>query len=225
MDKSLGDIMTFLKMKGIDKNTIIIFMSDNGGLSLSSIRGGTKHTQNLPLRAGKGSLYEGGIREPMIVKWPDVVKPKMVSDQYLQIQDFFPTILEMAGVKKYKTVQTLDGKSFLNVLKTHHPIDTTRALIWHYPNKWINDTTEALCFVSAIRIGRWKLLYLMKEARLELYNLENDIGEKTDLSVQFPIKTRELATLLTRQLKEWDAQMPVHKKTGKVVPWPDKLLK
>jgi arylsulfatase A-like enzyme len=225
MDKSLGDIMKFLKTKGIDKNTIIIFMSDNGGLSLSSIRGGTKHTQNLPLRAGKGSLYEGGIREPMLVKWPGVVKPGTISDQYLQIQDFYPTILEMAGVKKHTTHQTLDGKSFVNVLKNHKASDTTRALIWHYPNKWTNDTTEALCFVSAIRIGNWKLLYLMREARMELYDLGNDIGEKNDLSVQFPAKTRELATVLTKQLKEWNAQMPIVKKTGKTVPWPDEILR
>jgi arylsulfatase A-like enzyme len=225
MDKSLGDVMNFLKMKGIEKNTVIIFMSDNGGLSLSSIRGGTKHTQNLPLRAGKGSLYEGGIREPMIVKWQGVVKPGTTTDQYLQIQDFYPTILEMAGVENYKTVQTIDGKSFVYALKTHQSIDTTKALIWHYPNKWINDTTEALCFTSCIRIGNWKLLYLMKEARLELYNLKNDIGERNDLSVQFPAKTIELATMLTKQLKEWNAQMPVDKKTGKVVPWPVEILK
>jgi len=225
MDKSLGDIMKFLKTKGIEKNTIIIFMSDNGGLSLSSIRGGTKHTQNLPLRAGKGSLYEGGIREPMLVKWPGVVRPGTISDQYLQIQDFYPTILEMAGVKKHTTHQTLDGKSFVNVLKNHKASDTTRALIWHYPNKWTNDTTEALCFVSAIRIGNWKLLYLMREARMELYDLGNDIGEKNDLSVQFPAKTRELATVLTKQLKEWNAQMPIVKKTGKTVPWPDEILR
>lgn len=225
MDKSLGDIMNFLKKKGIDKNTIIIFMSDNGGLSLSAYRGGKQHTQNLPLRAGKGSLYEGGIREPMLVKWPGVVKPRTVSDQYLQIQDFYPAILEMAGIKDYKTVQTIDGKSFVNILRNQKYTDTTRALIWHYPNKWINDTTEALCYVSAIRIGDWKLLYLMRDDKLELYNLKNDIGEKNDLSAQFPAKARDMAAILSKQLKAWNAQMPLEIKTGKPVPWPDEVLK
>lgn len=225
MDKSLGDIMDFLIKKGIDKNTIIIFMSDNGGLSLSSIRGGKQHTQNLPLRAGKGSLYEGGIREPMLVKWPNVVKPNTVSDQYVQIQDFYPAILEMAGINNYKTAQTIDGKSFVNVLKNQTSLDTTRALIWHYPNKWTNDTTEALCFASAIRIGDWKLLYLMRDARIELYNLKNDVGEKADLSAVFPLKTKEMATILTNQLKAWNAQMPFERKTGQSVPWPDEIIK
>jgi len=90
-------------------------MSDNGGLSAHA-RGGVKHKHNLPLNSGKGSAYEGGIREPMIVKWPGKVKAGSRTDDYLIIEDFFPTILEMAGVKKYKTVQTIDGKSFVPML-------------------------------------------------------------------------------------------------------------
>ena len=111
-------------------------MSDNGGLSLTPPRSGEPHTQNLPLKAGKGSVYEGGIREPMIVKWPEMVKPLTVANQYVIIDDFFPTILEMAQVKKYKTIQTVDGKTFLPILKNPNYVDTTRTLIWHSPNKW-----------------------------------------------------------------------------------------
>jgi arylsulfatase A-like enzyme len=225
MDKSLGDIMTYLKAQGIEKNTIIIFISDNGGLSLSTVRGGKKHTQNLPLRAGKGSLYEGGIREPMLVKWPEVVKPGTFTNQYIQIQDFYPTILEMAQIKQYKTQQSIDGQSIVPLLKDPQRNDTTRVLIWHYPNKWISDTTEAVCFASAIRKGDWKLIYLMREARLELYNLKNDLGEKDDLSKQYPVKTKELAKELTLQLKAADAQMPAETKTGLSVSWPNEVLK
>ena len=213
--------MAYLKENKIENNTIIIFMSDNGGLSLTPPRGGKPHTQNLPLRAGKGSLYEGGIREPMIVKWPGVVKPKTVADQYLQIQDFFPTILEMAGISNYKTIQAVDGVSFLPVLKNPQYADSSRELIWHYPNRWTTDTTEALCFASAIRQGNWKLIYKMKEKKIELYNLKNDIGEQNDLSAKYPEKTKELARLLTAKLKSYDAQMPTYKASGKSVEWPE----
>jgi len=225
MDKSLGDVMAYLKENKIEDNTIIIFMSDNGGLSLVPPRGGKPHTQNLPLRAGKGSLYEGGIREPMIVKWPGVAEPKTIADQYLQIQDFFPTILEMAGIMNSKTVQDIDGKSFMPVLKNSRYADTSSVLIWHYPNRWTTDTTEALCFVSAIRQGNWKLIYKMKEKKLELYNLKNDIGEQKNLSSENPQKTKEMAHLLTVKLKSYDALMPTYKATGKSAAWPEDILK
>ena len=102
MDKSLGDFMDYLKKEGIADNTVIMFMSDNGGNSIAKAKGGEKHTQNLPLREGKGSVYEGGIREPMIVKWPGVVKPGTRMNQPVIIEDFFPTLLDIAGVKKCK---------------------------------------------------------------------------------------------------------------------------
>lgn len=113
MDKSLGDLMDWLDKNDEADNTIIIFMSDNGGLaSEPAWRDGELHTQNYPLNSGKGSLYEGGIREPMIVKWPGVVSPGTRCDKYLMIEDFYPTILEMAGVQNYRTVQPLDGNQF-----------------------------------------------------------------------------------------------------------------
>lgn len=223
MDKSLGDVMDFLEAKKVDKNTIIIFMLDNGGLSLVPPRGGQKYTHNLPLKAGKGSLYEGGIREPMIVKWPGVVKPGSTSNQYLHVIDFFPTVLELAGIKKYKTVQPVDGISFVPYLKDPAKIDTSRALIWHYPNRWTTDDTHAFCYTSAIRLGDWKLVYLMKQQKLELYNLKNDLGEEHDLSKSYPLKVKELAVKLTRQLKDYKAQMPVYISSGREALWPDEI--
>ena len=223
MDKSLGDIMDFLQQKKIDKNTIILFMSDNGGLSLAPPRGGQPHTQNLPLRAGKGSVYEGGIREPMIVKWPAFVKPASVTKQPVIIEDFFPSILEMAGIKNYKTIQQVDGKSFVSILKNPNLNRSDRFLIWHYPNNWTGTDGPGINYFSAIRLGDWKLVYSMRTKTLELYNLKADIGEQNNLAAQFPDKVKNLATLLTQQLKKADAPMPTYKETGKIVPWPDEL--
>jgi arylsulfatase A-like enzyme len=223
MDKSLGDIMDYLKQKNIDKNTIIIFMSDNGGLSLAPPRGGEPHTQNLPLRAGKGSVYEGGIREPMIVKWPGIVKPATVNNQPIIIEDFFPTILELAGVKNYKTIQQVDGKSFVGLLKNPKSKIIERPFIWHFPNKWINEDGPGINYFSAIRLGNWKLVYSMRNKTLELYNLKTDLSELNNLAAKYPDKVKELAGRLTKELKKTNAPMPTYKATGAKVPWPDEL--
>jgi len=118
MDKSLGDLMDYLVQNKLDQNTYILFMSDNGGLSLSPPRTAPEHSQNYPLKQGKGSLYEGGIRVPMIVSGPGI-QQKSVSKQYVGIEDFFSTILDIAAVKKYKTVQQVDGQSFLPFCMMH----------------------------------------------------------------------------------------------------------
>src|SRR5699024_4723379 len=130
-------------------------------------------------------VYEGGIREPMIVKWPDVTNPGDVKRQYIIIEDFFPTILEMAGIKDYRTVQKIDGQSFVPILKGSKRIDTTRELVWHLPNYWTPRGDPDCSYGSAIRQGRWKLVYRMRRQKLELYNLKNDIGEKKDLSRRY----------------------------------------
>lgn len=223
MDKSLGDLMDFLKKKGIEKNTVIIFMSDNGGLSLTPPRGGVAYTQNLPLKAGKGSVYEGGIRVPMIVKWPGVVKPSTVANQYVIIDDFFPTILEMAQVKKYKTIQTVDGKTFLPLLKNPSYVDTNRTLIWHSPNKWTAKDGPGINYFCAIRKGDWKLVYCMRTGKKELYNLNDDIGENNNLSEMHPDKVKQLSLILSNEIRKQKASMPSFKSTGKVVPMPDEV--
>ncbi len=221
MDKSLGDVMDYLKKKGVDKNTVIIFMSDNGGLSNPGDRGGAgPYTHNLPLRAGKGSVYEGGIREPMIVKWPKIVKPGSVANQYVMIEDFFPSILEMAQVKNHKLLQTVDGKSFLPILKNPSYTNNSRALIWHTPNKWIPKDGPGINYYSAIRKGDWKLVYSLRTGKSELYNLKNDIGESKDLSSANPTIVQSLLKELSTQLQQWKAPMPVIKATGKRLAYP-----
>ena len=215
MDKSLGDIMKYLTAKNIAKNTIIIFMSDNGGLSLSGARGKNAHVQNLPLRAGKGSLYEGGIRVPMIVKWPEFAKANTSNNQYVIAEDFFPSILEMAGVSNTKTIQRVDGKSFVPLLKNNKLSDTNRILVWHYPNKWIEGDGPAINYKSAIRQGSWKLIYDLRNGHKELYNLSNDIGEQFDLSMKQPAKTIQLNSLLKEYLEKNNSPMPSYRHNSK----------
>ncbi|MEO9144829.1 MAG: sulfatase [Ginsengibacter sp.] len=223
MDESLGELMDYLDKNNLVKNTIIIFMSDNGGFSHPP-REGKDNSQNYPLRGGKGSLYEGGIREPMMVYWNGVTKPGSVCKQYMSIQDFYPTLLGMAGIKKYKTVQQVDGETILPYLKNADLADNKRALIWNYPNDWTGgDLGDDNSFITAIRQGDWKLIYFEKYGRLELYNLENDIKEEHDLSKQFPQKTKELARILTSKLKSYKGQMPSYKVSGEQVPWPDQV--
>jgi arylsulfatase A-like enzyme len=223
MDKSLGDVLKYLDDKKIADNTVVMFMSDNGGLSTSPARGGKAWTHNLPLKAGKGSVYEGGIREPMLVRWPGVVKAGSMAEQYVIIEDFFPTILDIAGVKNAKTVQQVDGKTFLPVLKNPAFMDSQRGLLWHHPNRWTAAEGPNIHYASAFRQGDWKLIYDYRKAKLELYNLREDIGEEKDLAATNPKKVKQLATLLSKQLKTWNAQWPVLKTTGKPVPFPDQL--
>ncbi len=224
MDKSLGDLMNFLDAKGVAQNTVVLFMSDNGGLSLVPPRAGTAHSHNLPLRAGKGSVYEGGIRVPMLVKWPGKSKPGSMHSQPVIIEDFFPSILEIAGIKQVNTIQQVDGKSFVPALS--NPAATThpdRPFIWHVPNKWQPVDGPGINYYSAIRKGDWKLVYSMRLQKMELFNLKEDIGELHDKALQHPEKVKELSKLLSDQLRVWKAPMLKYKATGSRVPYPDEV--
>lgn len=220
VDKSLGDLMNYLDKNGLADNTIILFMSDNGGLSASN-RGGAKHMHNWPLNSGKGSAHEGGIREPMLVRWPGKVRPGSVCDDYLIIEDFFPSILEMAGVANYHTVQHVDGVSFVPLLLGQDPSDKDRELYWHFPNKW-NAAGPGIGTTSTIRQNDWKLIYSYRDQAVELFNIRDDIGEQNNLAEKHPQKVKELAGKLGRYLRKVNAQRPVVKATGKPAPWPDK---
>lgn len=218
MDQSLNDILNYVEKKGIADNTIIIFMSDNGGLSAHA-RAGTPHTQNAPLNSGKGSAYEGGIREPMIVKWPGVTPSGSTCNQYIIIEDFFPTLLSIAGVNAPKTVQHVDGISFTDLLKNPGAERKLRDLYWHYPNNW-GPSGPGIGATSTIRSGDWKLIYYYKDGHSELFNIKDDIGEQHELSQRHPRKAQNLQSLLTGYLKSVEAQRPVYKATGKLAPWP-----
>lgn len=211
MDASLGEVMDFLKEKKIEDNTVVIFFSDNGGLSLAPPRGGKSFTQNLPLRAGKGSVYEGGIRVPLIIKYPGKTPAGSVSHYPFIVEDLFPSILEMAGIRDYETVQLVDGRSVFPFLEHPGSKDVERELVWHYPNKWIPEDGPGINYFSAIRKGDWKLVYNQRTNGKELYNLKNDLGEKVDLSGKYPQETNALYDRLSTVLKENKAPQPVRK--------------
>ena len=222
MDKSLGDIMDYLASEAISDNTIILFMSDNGGLSVHG-RGGEINTHNEPLSSGKGSMYEGGIREPMLVKWPGKTAPGSVTDQPLIIEDFYPTILEMAGIENYTTVQQLDGISFTNLLKAEPDMQNKeRSLFWHYPNEW-GPKGPGIGAASTIRKGDWKLIYFHQDRHIELYNIHKDIGEANNLFADHPEIVERMARELSAYLRDVEAQMPLDKLSGNAIPFPDEL--
>ena len=223
MDKSLGDIMDYLQKKGLDKNTYILFTSDNGGLSLKNVRSGEPQTQNLPLKQGKGSLYEGGIRVPMIAAGPHI-QPGTKSKQYIISEDYFTTILHMASIQNPTVRQIVDGKSFLPVLQGKQKnIDQKKTIIWHYPNNWTNIDLKGISWASAIRQGDWKLIYFHKQQTVELYHISNDIEELHDLSRVELTKTKALANILTQTLKDRTAPMPSWLASGKTILWPNQI--
>lgn len=218
MDKSLGDILTNVERHGLSDNTVVLFMSDNGGLSAHG-RGGKPHTHNKPLSSGKGSAHEGGIRVPMIASWPGITTPGTVCRQPVIIEDFFPTILEIAGVINVEQIGgVVDGRSFVSVLRGEQ--DETREdrpLVWHFPNNW-GPKGPGIGPSSAVRLGDWKLIYYHDSQRYELFNLAEDLGEQTNLAEQEADVRDRLAAELARYLISVEAQMPIIRATGEAVP-------
>ena len=141
----------------------------------------------------------------------------------MMAEDIFPTILEMAGAKF--TASSIDGKSLVPVLKNPAYTDTLRNLIFHYPHRWTKNEDEGIAWASALRRGDWKLVYLMKEQKLELYNIAKDQGEKVNLADKYPSQELTMAKIMGEELRSKNAQMPIWKKTGKKVAWPDQLIK
>ncbi len=198
LDDSVGRVMKKLDELRIADNTIVIFMSDNGGLATAE----GQPTCNLPLRGGKGWLYEGGIREPMIVKWPGVVRPGSTCDEPVTSTDFYPTMLEMAGLP-LKPQQHLDGRSMVPLLKQQGGL-TPRAVYWHYPHYSNQGSSPG----GAVRLGDYKLIEFYENNHVELYNLRADLGERHDLAAEMPDKAAELRLMLHDWRKEVGAVMP-----------------
>ena len=237
MDDSLGKLLDWLEKNGELDNTLFVFMADNGGLAVS----GRLTNANAPARAGKGSCYEGGTREPLIAAWPGRIAPGSVSHEPVIIEDFYPTLLAAAGVdvpapealattdyEGEEVRQVIDGENFLPVLlgqrTTVRADGTARPLLWHYPNKWGEGPEgNAYNFYSALRLGRWKLIYQHNDQSFELYDLENDISEQKNLAARLPTKVEELRKTMGALLRERGAQMPTRDATGSAVPWPDEV--
>lgn len=212
MDKSLGDVMAYLDKKGVANNTYIIFISDNGGLTLPPSRGGEPYTHNKPLRSGKGSIYEGGIRIPLLIKGPNVEQVGRRITEPVIIEDLFPTILEMTH-SAGDIQQVIDGKSIMPLLKNGKSVDKNRSLIFHIPNKWTTNDDDGFNFRSAIRKGDFKLVKNIRNDSYELYNIETDIGESNNLiaNKKYNKIKLELVSELERILTNNKAAMPVRK--------------
>ena len=191
VDHSMGAVQKKLEDLGLVDNTIIIFYSDNGGHR--------KWTTNYPLRGHKADFYEGGIRVPLIVKWPGVTASGSVSDVPVISNDLYPTMLEMADLP-LKPEQHLDGLSLLPLLKEEGELDRD-ALYWHFPHY------SSMC--NVIRYHDWKLIESLKgDGQLELYDLKNDIGEEHDLAVENPAMVEKLQQMLHRAREDMNVQMP-----------------
>jgi len=197
-DTAIGRVLTTLEKNGLTEKTIVVFMSDNGGLATAE----GHPTSNLPLRAGKGWPYEGGVREPMIVVAPGVTKPDTTCDSPVISTDFYPTLLQLAG-QPLKPEQHLDGVSFLPLLKGESAA-RGKPLFWHYPH-YANQGGPPC---TTIRDGDWKLIEWHEEGALELYNIPQDIGEKNNLAAAQPDKVKELHAKLIAWRKEVGALMP-----------------
>ena len=190
VDDGVGRLMTALREKEIEENTLVIFTSDNGGMS--------KATDNSPLRANKGSNYEGGLRVPVIVKWPGVTEPGSISDEPVISTDFYPTILGATGLPK-RPLQHVDGVDLSSVLKGRSRIDR-QSLFWHYPH--YNQHPQNFP-ATVIRKGQWKLIEILDTGELELYNLALDVGEQNNLADVHS----GLAQSLLAEMRAWRAEV------------------
>ena len=192
VDESTARVMATLDELKLAENTVVIFTSDNGGLLGS--------TDNAPLRAGKGHPYEGGIRVPLIVRWPATVKPDGACDVPACSVDFFPTLLEIAGVPLPKD-RAIDGASLLPLLKQTGPLKRD-ALFWHFPHYRGGEP------YSIVRLGDWKLIRHWESGRRELFNLAEDLGESRNRAGEMPEKVGQLDERLTQWLTATGAKLP-----------------
>lgn len=212
VDQSVGRILALLAELKLAEKTLVIFSSDNGGVSGYQREGIKKEksiTDNAPLRGGKGMFYEGGVRVPYIFHWPGKIQKGVSCDQPINSVELYPTLLEVAGAQPPPN-QPLDGVSYLNLLTNSGKGTLNRdAIFWHFPdylgageNAW--RTTP----VGAIRSGDWKLMEFFEDGRLELYNLRDDLSEKNNLVAKMPDKAKELHAKLVAWRKELKAPMP-----------------
>jgi arylsulfatase A-like enzyme len=197
MDDAVGLVLNALEELGLEKNTVLVFTSDNGGVAA----GDAFATSNLPLRAGKGYQFEGGIREPYFIKVPGLTKEGETCDVPVTGTDFYPTFLELAGMD-LNSGQHLDGVSLLPLLKGGSLKE--RPLIWHYPH-YGNQGGEPS---SIIRKGDWKLIHYYEDGREELYNLKLDLEERRDLAENNPELSKSLSEELFAFLATSGAKFP-----------------
>lgn len=198
MDNAIGKVLNSLDNLNLTDETLVIFSSDNGPF------GGVGDAS--PLRADKGHLYEGGIRVPLIIRWPGKIKPKTLDETPVILTDLYPTILEASGISS-NVNYPIDGKNLLPLLKNRKKLND-RAIFWHYPNFAFHRDNR---LGSAIREGDYKLIHFYDTDSMELYNLRKDISERNDLSRELPQLALKLKNKLESLLKESGAAMPINR--------------
>lgn len=206
MDACIGKILDAIDALGLAENTIVIFTSDNGGNMYNEVDG-TTPTNNSPLRGGKATIYEGGIRVPLIVLWPGQVKSASVNETIVSSIDYYPTILEMLGLDA-KRGQTFDGVSIVPALKGDRIARDT--VFCHFPHVMVEPARFP---ATSVRKGDWKLIHVYGDGpnqtdRFELYNLKDDLGETKNLADAMPDKVRELDALIAGHLETTSALLP-----------------
>jgi len=200
MDENVGRLLAELKRLGLDNNTHVIFTSDNGGLSTLKHRG--YPTSNLPLRAGKGWCYEGGIRVPLIIKAPGVTRENSTCSEPVTSMDYFPTLLPLSNLDLMPEKHT-DGKSLIPLLNGENDLKRD-ALYWHYQHYHGSTWTPG----AAVRSGDWKLIEFYHYDKVELYNLKEDLSEQINLADKYPEKTKQLLDMLHNWQKDLGAKLP-----------------
>lgn len=208
MDTSVGRILDKLQALGIDNNTVVCFFSDNGGLSTSE----GSPTSNLPLRGGKGWVYEGGIREPMIIKWPHSGHAGEVCHEPVISVDFYPTILEIAGIDAPQDL-FVDGRSLVPLLQGE--AIEPRNLYWHYPHY----SNQGGFPGGAIRKGQYKLIERYEDGRVHLFDTDADVSEQNDLAQQMPDRVQSMRAALHNWYQVVDAKFLEPKQPGDPQPW------
>ena len=196
MDEAVGTVLDGLERLGLDEKTVVFFMSDNGGLATSEGR----PTSNLPLRGGKGWIYEGGIREPFLVRAPGVTRPGSNCSVPVISTDFYPTILDLAGLPP-RPEQHQDGVSLVPLLESKARLGR-EALFWHYPHYGNQGGFPS----GAVRMGPWKLIERYEDGRVHLYNLDADIGERNDLARTDPDRVAAMRARLHAWYGDVDAK-------------------
>jgi arylsulfatase A-like enzyme len=208
VDQAVGRVLNKLTDLGLAGRTLVIFTSDNGGLT--SLSGGPLHvTTNTPLRAGKGSAYDGGVRVPTFAAWPGVIAPGSICDEPVITPDFYPTLLQVAGATgKPEHNANVDGVSLLSLFKDPKAHLNRDHLYWHYPHYAPQVIDQRATPYGAVHARDWKLIEFYEDMHVELYNLKDDLGEQHDRAKEMPAKAAELRDRLHAWRRSVGAQMP-----------------
>ncbi len=211
LDEGIGRVLGRLDALDLADRTVVLFYSDNGGVGgyrEAGVEGAKEITSQAPLRGGKGMLYEGGVRVPMIVRWPGVVQPGRTCGEPVITVDFYPTLAHIAGAE---TPKQLDGVSFLPLLRDSEARLKRQAIYWHFPGYLQADVKQGTWRTKpagAIQSGSWKLIEFFEDNRLELYNLKDDIGERHNLADTNSSKREELHRAMLAWRRAVKAPMP-----------------